>query len=92
MVVGSTWGGLLPGCARHQEKPTITAVGLSPGNRCDPPAIPYYLPKPLLVISKNFRHIDESKVQRFLDHFRRDRPQIQSERGDRSLTLEPAGS
>lgn len=50
------------GCAKHQPKPTITAVGLSPGNRCEPPGIPYYLPKPLLVIAKNVRHIDESKV------------------------------
>lgn len=50
------------GCARHQEKPMITAVGLSPSNRCDPPGIPYYLPKPLLVVAKNVRHIDESKV------------------------------
>lgn len=40
----------------------ITAVGLSPGNQCESPGIPYYLPKPLLVISKNVRHIDESKV------------------------------
>lgn len=60
--VGVAAVSLLSGCARHQEKPTMTAVGLSPTNRCDPPGIPYYLPKPLLVISKNFRHIDESKV------------------------------
>ncbi|WP_186775142.1 hypothetical protein [Allorhodopirellula solitaria] len=40
----------------------ITAVGLSPANQCDPPGIPYYLPKPLLVVAKNVRHIDESKV------------------------------
>lgn len=50
------------GCARKQARPHITAVGLSPANRCDPPGIPYYLPKPLLVVAKNFRHIDESKV------------------------------
>lgn len=55
-------GLLTGGCAKHQPKPTITAVGLSPGNRCEPPGIPYYLPKPLLVIAKNVRHIDESKV------------------------------
>ncbi len=55
-------GFLTGGCAKHQPKPTITAVGLSPGNRCEPPGIPYYLPKPLLVIAKNVRHIDESKV------------------------------
>ncbi|MEP3929108.1 hypothetical protein, partial [Rhodopirellula bahusiensis] len=37
-------------------------MGLSPANQCDPPGIPYYLPKPLLVVAKNVRHIDESKV------------------------------
>ncbi len=52
----------LVGCARHQPKPSISARGLSPSNRCDPEGIPYYLPKPLLVVAKNFRHIDESKV------------------------------
>lgn len=52
----------LPGCARHQERPMITAVGLSPGNQCETPGIPYYLPKPLLVVAKNVRHIDETKV------------------------------
>lgn len=59
-IIGS--GVIGCGCARHQERPMITAVGLSPANRCDPPGIPYYLPKPLLVVSKNVRHIDESKV------------------------------
>jgi len=52
----------LVGCARHQPKASISARGLSPSNRCDPEGIPYYLPKPLLVVAKNFRHIDESKV------------------------------
>lgn len=60
--VAVTGMSLIGGCAKHQPKPTITAVGLSPGNRCEPPGIPYYLPKPLLVIAKNVRHIDESKV------------------------------
>ena len=50
------------GCAKKQIRPMITAVGLSPGNQCESPGIPYYLPKPLLVVAKNFRHIDESKV------------------------------
>lgn len=50
------------GCAKHQARPSITAVGLSPANRCEPHGIPYYLPKPLLVVAKNVRHIDESKV------------------------------
>ncbi len=62
LVVLIAGSGLTLGCARHQERPMITAVGLSPANQCDPPGIPYYLPKPLLVISKNVRHIDESKV------------------------------
>lgn len=52
----------LAGCASHQARPSITAVGLSAANRCEPQGIPYYLPKPLLVVAKNVRHIDESKV------------------------------
>ncbi len=55
-------GQYLTGCAKHQARPSITAVGLSPANRCEPHGIPYYLPKPLLVVAKNVRHIDESKV------------------------------
>ncbi len=55
-------GQSLTGCAKHQARPSITAVGLSPANRCEPHGIPYYLPKPLLVVAKNVRHIDESKV------------------------------
>lgn len=50
------------GCTRHQARPGITAVGLSRANRGEPAGIPYYLPKPLLVVAKNVRHIDESKV------------------------------
>ncbi len=50
------------GCTRHQARPGITAIGLSPANRGEPAGIPYYLPKPLLVVAKNVRHIDESKV------------------------------
>jgi hypothetical protein len=53
---------VLVGCAKHQPKPTITAIGLSPGNRCEPAGIPYYLPKPLLVVAKNVRHVEESQV------------------------------
>ena len=52
----------LAGCASHQARPSITAVGLSAANRCEPQGIPYYLPKPLLVVAKNVRHIDESKI------------------------------
>lgn len=53
---------VIVGCAKHQARPSITAVGLSPANRCEPHGIPYYLPKPLLVVAKNVRHVDESKV------------------------------
>ena len=34
----------------------------SPANQCEPPGIPFYLPKPLLVISKNFYHVEEPTV------------------------------
>ena len=49
------------GCCRDRRA-SITAVPLSPWNQCEPEGIPYYLPKPLLVVAKNVRHIDESKV------------------------------
>jgi hypothetical protein len=49
-------------CRPAKPSPSVTAVGLSPANRCEPEGIPYYLPKPLLVIAKNVRHIDEAKV------------------------------
>lgn len=49
-------------CRPDKPSPSVTAVGLSPANRCEPEGIPYYLPKPLLVIAKNVRHIDEAKV------------------------------
>jgi hypothetical protein len=42
--------------------PSITAVPLSPGNCSEPEGIPFYLPKPLLVIAKNFRNIEEPTV------------------------------
>ena len=50
----------LAGCCAHRAY--ITAVPLSPNNQCEPEGIPYYLPKPLLVVAKNVRHIDEAKV------------------------------
>jgi len=50
----------LAGCAKNRF--SITAVPLSPMNQCEPEGIPYYLPKPLLVVAKNVRHIDEAKV------------------------------
>ncbi|MEM7453397.1 MAG: hypothetical protein AAF456_03475 [Planctomycetota bacterium] len=40
----------------------MSAVRMSPGGECEPCGIPYYLPKPLLVVAKNVRHIDEAKV------------------------------
>ena len=60
-------GGL--GC----HSPSVTAVSLN-ARHCDhpfawihdpcsePEGIPFYLPKPLLIISKNFRNIEETKV------------------------------
>ena len=50
------------GCHHHQQHKHITAYPLSPQLQNAPEGIPYYLPKPLLVIAKNVRHIDESKV------------------------------
>ena len=50
----------LSGCANRRTH--VTAVPLSKWNQCEPEGIPYYLPKPLLVVAKNVRHIDESKV------------------------------
>jgi len=52
--------GCVFGCAKHRA--SVTAVPLSPWNQCEPEGIPYYLPKPLLVVAKNVRHIDESRV------------------------------
>jgi hypothetical protein len=49
---------LVEGCKHHE----ITAVPLSRWNCDEPEGIPFYLPKPLLIISKNFRNIEESKV------------------------------
>lgn len=46
----------LAGCCH----PSVTAVSLShPG---EPEGIPFYLPKPLLIIAKNFRNIQEPTV------------------------------
>jgi hypothetical protein len=40
----------------------VDAVPLSPWNQNEPHGIPYYLPKPLLVIAKNVRHVEESQI------------------------------
>jgi hypothetical protein len=42
--------------------PSVTAVPLSPWNCGEPEGIPFYLPKPLLIVSKNFRYIEEAQV------------------------------
>ncbi|MFQ5730919.1 MAG: hypothetical protein ACE5KM_03075 [Planctomycetaceae bacterium] len=42
--------------------PEVTAVPLSAGISHEQEGIPFYLPKPLLIVSKNFRHIEEPKV------------------------------
>ncbi len=58
-----------PGC----HHPSVTAVSLAP-HYCDhkfaflydpckePEGIPFYMPKPLLIVAKNFRNIEETKV------------------------------
>jgi hypothetical protein len=65
--------GLLLASAAGCHHPSITAVSLNPP-ACDdcggpfhhckegPTGIPFYLPKPLLVVAKNFRNIEETKV------------------------------
>jgi Bacterial Ig-like domain len=67
LLLGLAMGGL--GC----HHPSVTAVSLNP-HYCDhkfaflydpckePEGIPFYLPKPLLIIAKNFRNIEEAKV------------------------------
>jgi hypothetical protein len=67
LLIGMT--GVQTGC----HHPTVTAVSLAPhvcDQRCsllrgchdDPEGIPFYLPKPLLIVSKNFRNIEDAKV------------------------------
>lgn len=53
------------GCGYFEYKhrrPHITAYPASPLNQCEAPGIPFYMPKPLLVISKNFYHVEDAKV------------------------------
>lgn len=40
---------------RHKRQPQITAVSADP---CEPDGIPYYLPKPLLIVTKNVNYVD----------------------------------
>jgi hypothetical protein len=68
-AVGSTVGAI--GCGSVSEliwacnRPKVTAVSLNP---CDgklfgkETGIPFYLPKPLLIIAKNFRNIEEART------------------------------
>ena len=66
------WMGLVVGLSGCHS-PSVTAVSLNP-HYCDhkwaflydpckePEGIPFYMPKPLLIIAKNFRNIEETKV------------------------------
>ena len=71
------WMGLVAGLSGCHH-PTISAVSLNPepcGPECDgfwgvvhhclkskEEGIPFYLPKPLLIVAKNFRNIEDAKV------------------------------
>ena len=48
------------GC--HHNRPQMTAVALSAWNRDEPEGIPFYLPKPLMIVAKNFHYVEEAKV------------------------------
>jgi hypothetical protein len=55
----------LAGCHPYQQlqQPhTFTAMPASAANRCEPAGIPFYLPKPVLIIAKNFRNVSEARV------------------------------
>ncbi len=52
---------LAVGCAKHRP-PHITAVSLSPPDYGCETGIPFYLPKPLLIVAKNFRNIETDSV------------------------------
>lgn len=47
---------------RLKKRPSITARPASPANLGEPCGIPFYLPKPLLVISKNVYHVEEPTI------------------------------
>src|SRR4051812_31180362 len=66
LLLGVT-GTAMAGC----HHPSISAVSLNPTVTCDeswfhhhkqPEGIPFYLPKPLLIVAKNFRNIEEAKT------------------------------
>lgn len=49
---------MVEGCKRFE----VTAVPLSRWNCDEPPGIPFYLPKPLLIVTKNVRYVETEKV------------------------------
>src|ERR1043166_5564764 len=59
--------GCAPGILWACKQAEVTAVSLNPCDvdKCGRPreaGIPFYLPKPLLIVSKNFRNIEEAKT------------------------------
>ena len=46
------------GCCCCYCQPEVTCYSVS--NPGEPEGIPYYLPKPLLIVSKNFRYIEDT--------------------------------
>lgn len=57
--------GCVPGIIWACKRPEVTAISLNPhdGHCCGKESgIPFYLPKPLLIVAKNFRNIEEAKV------------------------------
>ncbi len=55
-------GQSLTGCAKHQARPSITAVGLSLRTAASPTAYRILLAQATSGCGQNVRHIDESKV------------------------------
>src|SRR5262245_56205231 len=63
LVAGAS--GCAPGILWACARPEVTAVSLNPcdGDKCGKETgIPFYLPKPLLIVSKNFRNIETPTV------------------------------
>jgi hypothetical protein len=57
LVAGLLFFGGVAGCCHPVQ---VTCYSVS--NPCDPDGIPFYLPKPLLIVSKNFRSIEDQGV------------------------------
>ncbi len=53
---------VIGGCHVRPHSPSVTALPASPQNKGEPPGMAYYLPKPLLVVSKNFHHLETPTV------------------------------